>query len=216
MEDTKSNQIQKTLLEKLGTPITQRIDVENEILGRLRYFHEGYKKRDESLAEEYVSELMDEHIQIIGTDGVYPNDREWMSGHTAAIELFRSDWKYWGDVAMFVDHAEISVEGNSGWVTLFGTVTRNAKDSEQTKFATSKSRSLQRIKEIAEDKEKPSTLAMYQIIQDASSVLSQYEQSEVFVWPLRISFGFVKRSNKWWMKQMHFSYPVQGFPSIRL
>jgi len=216
MEDTNPNQIQKTLREKLGTPITQRTDVENEILGRLRYFHEWYKKRDESKAEEFVKELMVQQIQIIGTNGVYQGDDEWFSGYEAAIKLVQSDWKYWGDLTLYLQHAQIDVEENSGWATVFGTMTLDPDKAEYMKFEASKSRVLKKIKETAETQNKDSTLALHKIIKESITILHQYQQENVFVWPLRISFGFVKRSNKWWMKQMHFSYPSKGFPSVRL
>ncbi len=215
MQNVNEN-IKKKIKEKLGKPIVGRSEEETDVLHRLKYFYKGYELRDETIVEEYVKELMDENIQIIGTDGVYPGDREWKSGHKAAIELFRSDWKYWGDVTMFPDHAEIDVVKDSACVTMFGTVRRDTKNNDRMNFEASKARSLQRIKDIVEEMEKQSTLALFQIIQDASSVLYQYKQGDVFVWPLRMSIGFILKEEKWMIKQIHFSWPGRGFPSVRL
>ena len=116
---------------------------------------------------------------------------------------------------MYLDHAEIMVEGTSAWATLFGTVTRDTKNDERMNFEASKARSLQRIQEMTKDEEKSGTQTFYEIIQDASNVLLQYEQSKVFIWPIRISFGFVKKVERWIMKQIHFSWPGRGFPVVR-
>ena len=216
VDENKFIQIQKNIQENLGDPIKERTDVENEILGRLQYFQEGYRKRDDSQVENYVKELVDEHIQIIGTNGVYPGELEFTSGSKAAIELFRSDWKYWGDLELYLDHAEISVEENSAWATVFSTVTVDSRNDKALNFEEIKPRVLEDIKNVADMKKERSTLALHQIIKEAIAVLHEFQIGDLFIWPLRISFGFVKKLKKWKIKQIHFSYPVRGFPPVRL
>ena len=182
---------------------------------RLLEFEKGYLERDISRVKNWAENLLDKEVQIIGTNSVYPGDFEWRTGHTAAIEMFENDWKNWGDLLLFLDQAEINVENNSSWVAIFGIASRNTPEEENRTFESSKSRVLNRIKSYTEAAI-PSTLALYQIISDASTILHQYEQSEIFVWPLRISLSFTKKNQKWMIKQIHFSWPGRGFPVVRL
>ena len=209
------SKIEKIIENKLGERRKNRSDKEQIILDILKKFQERYTKKDPSQTEKWVKELLDSSVQIVGTNSIYPRTFEWRTGHEAAIEMFENDWKHWGTLKMYLDYAEISVEGKSAWATIFATVSRYTPEEENRTFSASKERSLKRIKEIAESEE-PSTLALYRIINDASSVLFQYEQSELFVWPIRITFGLMNKKEKWLIRQMHFSWPGRGFPSVRL
>lgn len=208
-------QIEKLIIDKLGEGIIKRSKEEQTILEILRDFQEGYIKRDLTLVTKWVKNLLDASVQIIGTNSTYPGDFEWRSGHKAAIEMFENDWKHWGNFKMYLDHAEIVVDNNNSWTVIFATVTRYTPEEENRTFSASKERSLKRIEALTKNK-KPSTLALYQIINDASSILSQYEQSELFVWPLRITMGLSKKNDQWLIRQIHFSWPGRGFPAVRL
>lgn len=202
--------------KKLGEKRTNRSKDEGVILERLKYFYKGYKERNLSEVEKWVKKILDEKVQIIGTNSVYPESFEWRTGHPAAIEMFGNDWKNWGKLEMYLDHAEIDVAEQAAWSTIFATVARFTPEEENRTFEASRKRSLQRIKAIAESEKHTSIQAIYQIINDASSVLHQYEQSELFVWPIRISLGLTKKNEKWLIKQIHFSWPGRGFPAVRL
>ncbi|MFW9922460.1 MAG: hypothetical protein ACFFDW_04130 [Candidatus Thorarchaeota archaeon] len=215
MLDEFIGEIEKKVLEKLDSIKRDYTGTEKEILDKLTYLQEGYVKRDTNQIENWVKTLMDESVQIIGTNSIYPLDFEWRSGHQAAIEMFKNDWLRWGKVRYFVDFADINVDGNLACVTMFAVVTRDTRAEENRTFDASKKRSLQRIKEITE-KNIPSTLALYEIIYDASMILSQYEKSPIMVWPIRTSFVFMKKNNTWLIKQLHYSWPGQGFPAVRL
>ena len=204
----------KRLEEKLPK-IPKRSHIEIEILKQLKEFQKGYLERDITKVKSWVESLLDERVQIIGTNSIFPGDFEWRSGHEAAIEMFENDWKNWGDATLYIDQSEIEIELDSAWVVIFATVTRDTTKEKNRTFEASKQRSLQRIKSITE-KEIPSTLALYEIFNDASSVLVQYARSEIFVWPIRITLGFLKKNNQWLIKQIHFSWPGRGFPAVRL
>lgn len=205
--------IENKIEKKFEKKIPQRTAEEKIILARLMDFQEGYTKRDLSLVEEWVKDLLDENVQTIGTNSVYPGDFEWRTGHSAAIEMFENDWKHWGNLKMYLDHAEIAINNDISWVNVFATVTCFSKGNRSLKA--SRKRSLERIKKYSEEAI-DSTLALYQIINDASMILYQYEQSETFVWPIRITLGLQKKKEIWKMKQIHFSWPGRGFPSVRI
>ncbi len=208
-------QIEEIIADKLKNRLHKFTNDESEILQILKTFYEGYIKRDLSLVNIWAKKHLDENIQIIGTNAIYPGDFEWRTGQNAAIEMFENDWKHFGQLKFYLDQADIIVENNCAWATVFATATRITSKEENRTFEASKKRSLDRIKAMTEEN-KSSTLTLYQIINDASSVLFQYEQSELFVWPIRTSFSFIKINDKWLIKQLHFSWPGRGFPAVRI
>ena len=205
--------IEKEIEKKFDKKILERSDEEKVIMSLLKKFQEGYTKRDLLQVEKWVKDLFGENVQVIGTNSIYPGDFEWRTGYKAAIEMFENDWKHWGDLKMYLDHAEIAVDNDNSWVNLFATVVRFSEGDRS--FEASKKRSLQRIKNYS-DEAVDSTLALHKIINDASMILNQYGQSETFVWPIRITFGIQKKNNFWKIKQIHFSWPGRGFPSVRI
>ncbi|MBN1327840.1 MAG: hypothetical protein JXA54_00070 [Candidatus Heimdallarchaeota archaeon] len=215
MYSDEQNQIDQIISDKLKDKTNKFTDEKLIIFERLNVFYKGYIKKDILNVEAWVKELLDEDAQIIGTNAIYPGDFEWRVGHRAAIEMFENDWKHFGELKFYLDQANIVVENSCSWATVFATATRITSNDENRSFEASMSRSLNRIKAITEEN-KASTLALYQIINDASSVLFQYEQSELFVWPIRTSFCFIKKNDKWLIKQLHFSWPGRGFPVVRI
>ncbi len=181
----------------------------------LEKLQEGYSKRDVSKVKSWIQELFDEEVTVIGTNAINAGDFEWRKGHDAAIEMFQSDWQNWGDVVMNLTNAQIDIEDQNAWIAMNATVTRNTKDSERHSAELSRQRSLKRIKEYSEKKWK-SKRALYEIIHDASMILTQYERGETFVWPIRISLGLIKRQNNWKIRNVHFSFPGRGFPNVRI
>lgn len=214
MTEKISKKINESITEKISKINYKYTDESIEILQILKKIQDGYSKRDLSEVDIWVKDLMDENVQIIGTNSTFPGDFEWRSGHEAAIEMFKRDWEGWGQVKYYIEKSEILIEDDTAWVTAFATVTQDTKNHETRNFEASKTRSLNRIKAKTEEKI-PSTLALYQIIADASMILSQYELGNVFVWPIRASFGLKKKNDKWLIKQIHYSWPGKGFPSVR-
>ncbi|NPD88624.1 MAG: hypothetical protein HGN29_07860 [Asgard group archaeon] len=194
---------------------SKKPDDEQRIRSLLYKIQKGYTDRDENVVSEWAEDLFDERVTIIGTSSIKPGDFEWRNGHAAAIEMFRSDWLNWGDVKLSTEEAEIDIEGNASWVAVYATVTRDTKKSVNHSAEVSRERSLKRIKQYSE-KEWTTKQALYEIIYDASMVLTQYERSDIFIWPIRITLGLFQRNNKWLIRQVHFSFPGRGFPNVRL
>jgi len=198
---------QKTGLSKEG----------EKIVTVLKKLQEGYTRRDPSIVEQWVKDLFTEDVYIIGTNATYPGNFEWREGHEAAVEMFSNDWRCWGDLNMYIDEADISVDNESAWIAMFATVIKKPGHGANRYRSADRSRrgSLARIREMAES-ELPSVLALYEIIHDASMVLVQYERSHKFIWPIRMTLGMVKKNGKWLLKQIHWSWPGRGFPVVRL
>lgn len=215
MSEKKLSKIDELIASRLKKKTQKQTTELKEISTLLKKFEEGYTKRDISNVLNWVKELMATDVQIIGTNSVFPEDFEWRSGHEAAFEMFENDWKNWGDVRFYMDEAEISVEKDAAWVAIFAIVTVDSNKKTNRAFEASKKRSLTRIKNYCED-DLPSTRVLYEIINDAIMVLSQYERDKIFVWPIRVTLALMKIENIWKIKQIHFSWPGRGFPSVRL
>ena len=93
-------------------------EVRLEILEQLHFFQSGYEARDTSNLETYMEQLFSkEDILILGT---MPN--EIFAGYSAATELVRSDWLYWGDVRFLIENSKISAADSVAWISTIGKV----------------------------------------------------------------------------------------------
>jgi hypothetical protein len=77
-------------------------------------------------------------------------------------------------------------------------------------------RSLKRLAGLGSAADKPTRLKLYTAIWDAGMVLKHSELGDTFVWPIRISMVLIKQEGKWKMTQTHYSYPMAGYPPIRV
>jgi len=187
-----------------------------EIFTVLKKFQEGFTRRDTSIVEEWIDDLMDEDIFIVGTHSTFPGRSEWTGGREAAISLFRNDWIYWGNVKMYLNEAEIQVYDKSGWVSLFATVTRKPGMEPRYRNDETIRRAVLNVLNRKMEQDWSSRRKLLELIYDASWALVEYERSPDFTWPIRITLGLIKTDGKWLMKQMHWSHPGEGYPIMRL
>ena len=76
-------------------------------------------------------------------------------------------------------------------------------------------RCFSRVKAYADDTELEDREKLEKILWDVSTILHQTGKGENIIWPVRISLGIQKEKGKWKIRQCHFSYPTQGFPTVR-
>jgi len=189
----------------------------SEIVKFLNRFQEGYYLRDTSKVREWVQNLMTEDVYIMGTNGVYPNTGEWQQGLDKAEMLFSSDWKYWGVLKADIENADIQIiSDNVAMVAMFATVTKSIENGYGRSNEANMERSIQRLADLSKVTTKSIELKLFTAIWDAGMVLKHTELRETFVWPIRISMVLVKRSNIWKMSQTHYSYPMSGYPPVRI
>jgi hypothetical protein len=162
------------------------------------------------MLDSWIEEVMAEDVYIVGTDSRWPDTWEWRGGKEAAREMFARDWRRWGDVRIYDDEMYFEVEGNAAWVVAYAPVTSERSDDDR-----SRRRSVARISGYTE-KDWTSRRILYEVIADASQVLSQYERGSEFITPMRAQFGLVKREGRWKIKMIHWSHPAYGFRSWRL
>ncbi|MFB0519381.1 MAG: hypothetical protein ACETWC_08895 [Acidobacteriota bacterium] len=188
---------------------------EKEVFAILKELKEGYIKRDVSIAQEWVKSIIAKDFHLVGTNATFPRSGEWLKGSEAA-KIFESDFRYWGDVALYIDEAEISVEGDGAWVALFATVTRKPGMEPRYRDAETIRKTILNIINAKAEKDWSSKRILQEIIHDASWALVEYERSPEFIWPIRITANLVRREGKWLIKQMHWSFPGEGYPIVRL
>ncbi len=180
------------------------------VMETLKRMHDGYVKRDVSQIDAWVDDMFTGDVRIIGTsNAMYPGQGEWGGGKAMARKVFASDWKYWGDLKIYYEQAQITVRGNHAWVAMAAIIRKTGKE------APSFARSVQRIKEITEKKDMADTLKLKNVIYDAALLLYQFEQGSELNWPIRITAGLVREKGKWLIAQTHFSYAHSGFPTVR-
>jgi len=188
-----------------------------DILNFLEEFQDGYNLRDTSKVKEWTHRLMTDDVYIIGTNGVYPNTGEWQKGIKKAEVLFSNDWTRWGVLEADIENADIQIVSDDvAIVAMFATVTKSVENGYGRSNKANMERCIQRLASLSNDTTKSAEQKLYTAIWDAGMVLKQTELGETFVWPVRISMVLVKKENKWEMVQTHYSYPMAGYPPVRL
>lgn len=172
--------------------------VKSEVLELLKRFQEGYTKRDVSLIDSYMDEIFskDEDVLIIGT-----GDIEWCLGFEGAREIIESDWKYWGNVSLNMNNAQISYEKNTAWLYTDAVLTASSGAAERHL-----KRLLENVKKIASGDEPPKQRVL-EITRSCAWSLLQLEKAGELQWPFRFTAVAVKKEGKWLFHQMQFSFP---------
>lgn len=192
-------------------------NAQKEILEFLNKFQAGYTLKDVSKVKEWTHDIMTDDVYIIGTNGVFPNTGEWQVGIDKAEKLFANDWKYWGVLDADIKNADIRIlSPTTAMVAMKATVTKSPQNGYGRSNEANMERSITRFAELKNDSTKTIRQKLYTAIWDAGMVLKNIELGETFVWPIRISMVLIKQGGKWKMVQTHYSYPMSGYPPVRL
>ena len=188
-----------------------------QIISFLADFQEGYTRRDVSKVQEWTNKLMTRDVYIMGTNGVYPHTSEWQVGIDKATLLFANDWKRWGVFKADIKNAEIRVlTKNVALVAMTATVTKSTQNGFGRSNEENMKRCIKRLADLEKSTSKSTRLKLFTAIWDAGMVLKHTELGETFIWPIRISMVLIKLNGKWKMAQTHYSYPMAGYPPVRL
>jgi hypothetical protein len=93
--------------------------VREGVLHSLQLFQAGYIARDPGKIDFFMNDLVDPGtgVLIVGTD-----ESHWIHGYLAAVQFFRNDWVYWGDLRLNIDDPFISSWQDVAWVETEGSV----------------------------------------------------------------------------------------------
>ena len=194
--------------------INQSEKKEKEVLEVLKKFQAGYDQRGMSKLNEFVEEIFDpEDVLVIGINSSAFGDSEWCLGIDAVKRLIAVDWRVWADLKMKMDNARIMIEGNTSWISVYGTSERRFQKKEEYDRVV---RRILNYIEMNKDKEQ-SPVILLSVLKIASRHMWEYERgNEDFIHPIRITGVLVKKEGKWRFRQMQFSFPMQGIPVVRI
>jgi hypothetical protein len=177
----------------------------------LQQFQDGYTQRDPQKVDAFMQLFTpDADTEVIGTGAVLIQDGEWCIGSTLIRDLVESDWKYWGDLRIDVDHARIHALGDVAWLAANATVSMHLETEPEIKDT------LDYFMKIIQEKDWSAQEKMYYIQRGTASVTYQMFLGENFVWPLRFTALLVRRDARWLFHQMQFSFPTTMFPHERI
>jgi hypothetical protein len=184
-----------------------------DVLAVLKRFQAGYDNRDIPKVDEYVRDLFDSDVLVIGTRAYASGDGEWCEGIEKVKELVAWDWQYWDDLRMETEKARIRIDGNTAWVAFWGTLV--SLQTKEKGYSVGMKNILKRQKE-NKYKENPREFFLW-LSNYSSRVVWDFERTggEEFIHPIRITAVLYNRNGKWLFKQMHFSYPT-GYHKTRI
>lgn len=179
-----------------------------EILTLLQAFQDGYTRRDRAILDSFM-ELFTPNAEVIGTNGIRPNEGEWYISRETARELVRGDWESWGDLRLDLDSVSIHTQGDVGWLAVPATVTQTIGNENYESF-------LKFIREFLDSSSLPAEEKLHYILRGGTNTVYELRRGERFVWALRLTAVVVKEENRWKFAQIHFSFPTIYFPDVRI
>lgn len=188
--------------------------VRNEVKETLKKVQEGYIKRDVSIIDQFMNELVfkDDNVFAVGT-----GDDEWCFGRDEVKELFESDWQYWGDLTFDTDNPILYSYGDIVWVAVQGYVKYEFKDDKETyerylKIVRSHFDDSDEMLKKMSQKEKLATInyILTHKMRDREQKVRQYN------WPVTFTGILIHHEQKWVFKYMQFSMATPSiYPDIR-
>ena len=203
----------------IASALTGQVKKDSElelIVETLKTFKQGYAERDTSKAADWGHSILYDNVEVLGTYSIHPNGLEWLKGRERAIKVFKSDWLHWGDLDVKLETANIDHDENLAWVSFEAVVTRSSENSRSRTAEQSMGNIFRHINSLSEEDDgRTNKLKLMEAAYYANLILYQYEQGDVFIWPLRVTGVLQKKNGIWKFRQIHISHPNRGFPNVR-
>ncbi|MFZ2636673.1 MAG: nuclear transport factor 2 family protein [Rectinemataceae bacterium] len=185
-------------------------DTVSAVKGVLRKFQEGYALRDPEKLDAFMALfLRDEDLEVIGTGASVLDRSEWCRDAATVREMVENDWRYWGDVNIDIDAANICGSGDVVWLATSGTVRQHFDTARQY------GNYLEFIQSVAAQDKSPEEKVL-RIQLGCANTLYELRRGEDFLWPFRFTAVLVHRDGNWLFHQMQFSFPTTRFPDERI
>ena len=187
-----------------------QIELIEQVRETLQRFQDYYTRRDPALLDTFLELLLDDDLEVIGTNGLQPAEGEWYLSRAAAREIFLGDWQYWGDVRLDVPGARIRVNGKTAWLSAAGTVSKTIlAEQNYADF-------LAFIKQHIDTEGPSAEQKLLHILRGGSNTLYELRRGEHFTWRLRFTAVLTQHGADWKFQHMHFSFPTIYFPDARI
>jgi len=181
---------------------------QDEIRLLLQKLQDGYIYRDLTKVDSFM-ELFTTDTEVIGTNGIKPNEDEWYMDRASARELVEGDWEGWGDLCLDLDSISVHSLGDVGWVAASATVTKTIGSENYQSY-------LEFIKTFVDDPKLSAEQKLLHILRGGTNTVYELRRGEKFVWALRFTAVVVHEADGWKFAQMNFSFPTVYFPDVRL
>ena len=170
----------------------------------LEKFQAAYTARDLSKIDQFMTLLdaQDPEIELIGIGAFERGGQEWFIGQEAIREIIQSDWKYWGDVNLDVNGAQIHVLGDTAWLTTTGSITQTTTHDKALPFY------LEQMKELLENDQADNDAKLLEATHFGMRRLRERLKGMGHQWPFVFSAILVRRDGSWKFHTIHWSMPV--------
>ncbi len=183
---------------------------EEQVRQALQQFQVYYTRRDPALVDEFFDRLMDDDLEVIGTNGIRPGDQEWYPTRETAREIFVGDWQSWGDLRLEISAARLRLHDQTAWLSAPATVQMTIPAEKN--YADY----LNFIRSYMEKENLTAEQKLLYILRGGNNTLFELRRGEDFTWPLRFTAVLVKQPAGWKFRQMQFSFPTIYFPDARI
>ena len=148
--------------------------------------------------------VQSDDIELIGIGASKRGGQEWFEGIEQVRDIIKSDWEFWGDVALDVVGAKISVKGEVAWLTTSGTLEQTDTFDEVLPIY------LEQMTEIlkAEDKNADESKRLLEASHFGVRRLRERIKGVGYQWQFVISAILQKEANQWRFHTIHWSMPV--------
>ncbi len=182
------------------------------VMDVLRRFQAFYDARDVSQLDACMELFAadEDGLELIGTNASEPGLDEWCLGRAGVREILEGDWLYWGQVAMHLERARVTVCGDAAWVSAPATVTKILEPRQGYENFVSYMRWV-----LDEQPEWSAEEKVLDILRGGTNTVFELQKGERFVWPARLTAVLLRQSQGWRFQHMQFSFPTTRFPDVR-
>jgi hypothetical protein len=175
----------------------------NLVRSALQKFQDGYTARDVTRLDDFMQLFVqDGAIEMIGIGASKRAAGEWFEGVSRIREIVESDWKYWGDVKLDVEGANINLLGDVAWLSTTGTVTQTEAFDTAIQFH------LNDMKAIFDQE----GLSADEILMEATHYgmrrLRERSKGIGHSWPFTFTAVLIKDEADWRFHTLHWAMPV--------
>ena len=171
----------------------------------LQRFQDGYTARNLDRLDHFMELFApDPEIELIGIGASARNAHEWFVGPQRIREIVESDWRFWGDVRLDVEGAQINVQSDVAWLSATGAVvqTDHIQDDQVFGFF------LQQMQELLQDDQASSAARMMEATHFGLRRLRERAKPAGHRWPFVLTAVLVLREGQWRFHTLHWSMPV--------
>ncbi len=175
----------------------------SDIRSTLQKFQDGYSARNTALLDDFMRLFSSsDQIELIGVGASKRAANEWFEGHSQIREIVEGDWLYWGNVALDVEGARITVRGDTAWVTTTGTVTQNEALDTTIPFR------VEDMKKILDQEDLSDDQKIMEATHYGIRRLRECSMGVGHSWPFTFMAVLVLEDGAWRFHTIHWSMPV--------